>query len=62
MCACHRVITYLVEEKSWNRPVIGHFRTRLQAVGVKITSVDYNRRNALSYLQIEISLIENIKH
>lgn len=35
MCTCQRTISYLVAEKSWNRPVIGHLAWAMGAVPVK---------------------------
>ena len=35
VCTCQRTISYLVAEKSWNRPIIGHLAWALGAVPVK---------------------------
>ena len=35
MCTCQRTISYLVADKSWNRPVIGHLAWSMGAVPVK---------------------------
>lgn len=35
LCTCQRTISYLVAEKSWNRPVIGHLSWALGTVPVK---------------------------
>lgn len=35
MCTCQRTISYLVAEKSWNRPIIGHLAWAMGAVPVK---------------------------
>jgi len=35
MCTCQRTISYLVAEKSWKRPVIGHLAWAMGAVPVK---------------------------
>ena len=35
MCTCQRTISYLVADKSWNRPVIGHLAWAIGAVPIK---------------------------
>jgi len=35
MCTCHRMISYLVAEKSWNRPVIGHLSWAMNCVPIQ---------------------------
>ena len=35
MCTCQRKISYLVADKSWNRPIIGHLAWAMGAVPVK---------------------------
>jgi hypothetical protein len=35
LCTCQRTISYLVAEKSWNRPVVGHLSWALGTVPVK---------------------------
>lgn len=35
LCTCQRTISYLIAEKSWNRPIIGHLAWALGAVPVK---------------------------
>ncbi|KAL7546676.1 hypothetical protein ACHAWF_010006 [Thalassiosira exigua] len=35
MCTCQRTISYLVAEKSWRRPIIGHLAWSMGAVPVK---------------------------
>ncbi|KAL9183484.1 hypothetical protein ACHAXT_004340 [Thalassiosira profunda] len=35
MCTCQRTISYLVADKSWNRPIIGHLAWTMGAVPVK---------------------------
>ncbi|KAL7540782.1 hypothetical protein ACHAXR_010382 [Thalassiosira sp. AJA248-18] len=35
MCTCERTISYLVADKSWNRPVVGHLAWAMGAVPVK---------------------------
>ncbi len=35
MCTCQRNISYLMAEKSWQRPIIGHFAWAMGAVPVK---------------------------
>ena len=64
MGAFHKVISYLVVEIIWNRPLIIQVKVyvrdkmHLQATGVKITSIDSNA-NIISALVLVLGLDTN---
>lgn len=43
MCTCQRTISYLVAEKSWKRPIVGHLAWAMGAVPVKRAQDSANR-------------------
>jgi len=43
LCTCQRTISYLIAEKSWNRPIIGHLAWALGAVPVKRAQDNVNK-------------------
>jgi glycerol-3-phosphate O-acyltransferase/dihydroxyacetone phosphate acyltransferase len=54
MCTCQRNISYLVAEKSWQRPIIGHLAWAMGAVPVKRAQDSANRGSGSVSVDIKI--------